>query len=123
MASTGFAPNVPSPGRVAPPDVRRAAGAAGRRHLRLIGRAAWRAVTELYNSQGLTHAAAIAYYALLSLFPFLLLILSVLGTLTADQADRDAVVSYLFRYFPRQFDFIARQLDAFRQQTLQLGIG
>lgn len=94
-----------------------------RRHARLIGQAAWRGVAELYNSEGLTHAAAIAYYALLSLFPFLLLLLSVLGSLTADQADRDAVIRYLFRYFPRQFEFIARQIDAFRAQTLQLGIG
>lgn len=91
--------------------------------LRLIGLAAWRGVGELYNSEGLTHAASIAYYALLSLFPFLLLMLSILGSVTADPADRDAVVQFVFRYFPRQFDFITRQLDAFRGQTVQLGIG
>jgi hypothetical protein len=38
-------------------------------------------------------------------------------------ADREAVVRFVFRYFPRQFDFMTRQLDAFRGQTLQLGIG
>jgi membrane protein len=91
--------------------------------LRLIALAAWRGVGELYNSEGLTHAASIAYYALLSLFPFLLLMLSILGSLTADPADRDAVVQFVFRYFPRQFDFMTRQLDAFRGQTVQLGIG
>jgi membrane protein len=91
--------------------------------LRLIALAAWRGVGELYNSEGLTHAASIAYYALLSLFPFLLLMLSILGSVTADPADRDAVVQFVFRYFPRQFDFMTRQLDAFRGQTVQLGIG
>lgn len=91
--------------------------------LRLIGLAAWRGVGELYNSEGLTHAASIAYYALLSLFPFLLLVLSILGTLTSDPSDRDAVVRFVFRYFPRQFDFMTGQLDAFRGQTVQLGIG
>ena len=91
--------------------------------LRLIGLAAWRGVGELYNSEGLTHAASIAYYALLSLFPFLLLVLSVLGMVTADTADRDAVVGFVFRYFPRQFDFMTGQLDAFRGQTVRLGIG
>jgi membrane protein len=91
--------------------------------LRLIGLATWRGVGELYNSEGLTHAASIAYYALLSLFPFLLLILSILGSVTADPADRDAVVQFVFRYFPRQFDFMTGQLDAFRGQTLRLGIG
>jgi membrane protein len=91
--------------------------------LRLIGLAAWRGVGELYNSEGLTHAASIAYYALLSLFPFLMLVLSILGMVTADSADRDAVVRFVFRYFPRQFDFMTGQLDAFRAQTLRLGVG
>jgi membrane protein len=88
-----------------------------------MGLAAWRGVGELYNSDGLTHAASIAYYALLSLFPFLLLVLSILGSVTADPASRDAVVGFVFRYFPRQFDFMTGQLDAFRGQTLRLGVG
>ncbi|MEW6320297.1 MAG: YihY/virulence factor BrkB family protein [Acidobacteriota bacterium] len=94
-----------------------------RQGLRLVGVAAWRGLTGLVNGQGMTHAAAIAYYALLSLFPFLLLVLSILGTVTADAEDRDAVVRFVFEYFPRQFEFIARQLDAFRDRSLQLGIG
>ena len=93
------------------------------RRLRLVGVAAWRGVAELYNSDGLTHAASIAYYALLSLFPFLLLMLSVVGLVTADASDRDAVVRFILRYFPRQFEFITGQLDAFRASTLQLGLG
>lgn len=93
------------------------------RGARLIGLAAWRGVGELYNSDGLTHAASIAYYALLSLFPFLLLVFSIVGMVTADQADRDAVVQFFLRYFPRQFDFMIGQLDAFRGQTLRLGVG
>lgn len=95
----------------------------GARYLRLVSRSAWRALIELYNGDGPTHAAAIAYYALLSFFPFLLLLLSVLGSLTADPSDRDAVITFVFRYFPRQFDFISRQFDAFRSQTVQLGVG
>jgi membrane protein len=91
--------------------------------LRLIGLAAWRGVGELYNSEGLTHAASIAYYALLSLFPFLLLVLSILGSVTADADARDAVIRFVFEYFPRQFDFMTGQLDAFRGQTFRLGVG
>jgi membrane protein len=94
-----------------------------RRSLRLMSLAAWRGVGELYNSDGLTHAASIAYYALLSLFPFLLLVLSVLGSLTSDAQSRDVVVRFVFKYFPRQFDFMTGQLDAFRGQTLRLGVG
>jgi membrane protein len=90
-------------------------------HTRLISLAAWRGVTELYNSDGLTHAASIAYYTLLSLFPMMLLALSVLGEMTSDSADRDAVVRFVFRYFPRQFGFISGQLDAFQTTPVTFG--
>lgn len=88
---------------------------------RLVGLAAWRGVGELYNSDGLTHAASIAYYALLSLFPLMLLALSILDQMTTDAADRDAVVRFVFRYFPRQFTFITGQLDAFQSAPVRFG--
>jgi membrane protein len=94
-----------------------------RSHLRLLALAAWRGVGDFYNSDGLTHAASIAYYALLSLFPFLLLMLSLLGSVTADTSDRDRVVAFVFEYFPRQFEFITGQIDAFRASTLKMGVG
>jgi membrane protein len=89
--------------------------------VRLIGLAAWRGVGELYNSEGLTHAASIAYYALLSMFPLMLLALFILGELTADTADRDAVIRFVFRYFPRQFSFISGQLEAFETTPVTFG--
>ncbi|HEY7188080.1 MAG TPA: YihY/virulence factor BrkB family protein [Vicinamibacterales bacterium] len=94
-----------------------------RTELRLSGTAAWRGFVELVNSNDLTHAASIAYYALLSLFPFLLLIISLLGSVTTDEADRQAVLGFVFRYFPTQLDFVTNQLDAFRAARLQLGVG
>lgn len=93
-----------------------------RAELRLSGLAAWRGLVELVNSNDLTHSAAIAYYALLSFFPFLLLVLSLLGSVTADDKDRIAVLTFVFRYFPTQLDFITGQLDAFRQTRAPLGI-
>ena len=94
-----------------------------RTELRLSGTAAWRGLLELLNSNDLTHAASIAYYALLSLFPFLLLIISLLGVVTADEHDRVAVLGFVFRYFPTQLDFVTSQLDAFRGASLRLGVG
>lgn len=91
--------------------------------MRLVARAAWRGVGELYRSEGLTHAASIAFYALLSIFPFFLLLFSVIGGLTADQAARDSVVGFVFHYFPRQFDFISSQIDNFRTSRLGIGLG
>ena len=90
--------------------------------LRLSGLAAWRALVRLLNGNDLTHAAAISYYALLSLFPFLLLIISILGLITADEADRLAVLDFVFRYFPTRLDFVTAQLDAFRETRLQVGV-
>lgn len=89
--------------------------------VRLIVLAAWRGVSELYDSEGLTHAASIAYYALLSLFPILLLALFILNEMTSDAGQRDTVVRFVFRYFPRQFDFISGQLDAFSRQPVTFG--
>ena len=93
-----------------------------RAELRFSGLAAWRALVGLVNSQDLTHAAAIAYYALLSLFPFLLLVISLLGSIAADEQDRLAVLTFVFRYFPTQLDFVRTQLDAFRQTRLPVGV-
>ncbi len=89
----------------------------------LVLRAAWRGLGELYGSEGLTHAASISFYALLSLFPFLLLLFSVIGSLTADPQSRDAVIGFVLRYFPQQFDFITGQLDIFRSERLGIGLG
>ena len=93
-----------------------------RAELRLSGLAGWRGIVELVNGNDLTHAASIAYYALLSLFPFLLLVIGLLGAVTAGDDDRIAVLSFVFRYFPTQLDFVTGQLDALRAARLQLGV-
>ena len=93
-----------------------------RAELRFSGLAAWRGLVRLVNGNDLTHAAAIAYYALLSLFPCLLLVISILGSITADEGDRLAVLGFVFRYFPMQFEFVNTQLDAFRQTRVQVGV-
>src|SRR4029078_2991967 len=59
-----------------------------RADLRWTAQAAWRGLVELVNSNDLTHAASIAYYALLSLFPVLLLIISLLREVTSSGDPR-----------------------------------
>jgi YihY family inner membrane protein len=93
-----------------------------RQDLRLSGQAAWRALVGLTSRNDLTHAAAIAYYALLSLFPFLLLVISLLGAVTADESDRAAVLGFVFRYFPARLDFLTDQLDALRGESVRIGV-
>src|SRR5581483_8009005 len=40
----------------------------------------------------------------------------------ADDNDRIAVLSFVFRYFPTQLDFVTNQLDAFRQNHIPMGV-
>jgi membrane protein len=89
----------------------------------LVGRAFWRGSLEFYNSDDLTYAASIAYYGLLSLFPFFLLLFSILASVTSGASRRTAVVSFLLTYFPTHFDFLASQLDALQQMRFRVGIG
>ena len=88
----------------------------------LTGLSAWRGFLGFYTSDNLTYAASIAYYALLSLFPFFLLAFALLGTATADENNRNSVFNFVLTYFPTQFDFLAHQLDAFRNSRGTLGV-
>jgi membrane protein len=100
-------------------------GAIGRRArdiLRLTALSFWKGFQSFYDSDNLTYAASIAYYALLSLFPFFLLAFSLLGRSTAEVEKRNEVLGFVLRYFPAQFDFITTQLDSFRADTVTLGV-
>ena len=103
--------------RISGPSERRAGGIG-----HLTAQSAWRGLVCFYQSDNLTYAASIAYYALLSLFPFFLLAFAMLGGFTADEHDRGEVVKFVLQYFPSQFDFITRQLDEFRTHSLQTGV-
>jgi membrane protein len=90
--------------------------------VRLTALAIWRGLIGIYHSNDLTFASSIAYYALLSLFPFFLLAFSILGSVTANEADRAAILGFVLHYFPRQFEFVTTQLDALEQARVRLGI-
>jgi membrane protein len=82
----------------------------------------WRGLTGFYNSDNLTFAASIAYYSLLSLFPFFLLAFSIIASVTSSDADRAAVMGFVLRYFPQKFRFVEEQLNALQQARIQLGV-
>lgn len=88
----------------------------------MTGLAIWRGAVGVYSSDDLTFAASIAYYALLSLFPFFLLAFAVLAGFTTNDSDRDAILRFVLRYFPTQFQFVNDQLNALQQKGLQLGV-
>jgi membrane protein len=88
----------------------------------IAARSAWLGLLEFYESDSLMYAASIAYYSLLSLFPFFMIAFSVIGLVTADPEDRGTALRFIDAYFPAQFDFIENQLDAFRTHSVSLGI-
>ncbi len=89
----------------------------------LLARAAWGGLNGLYSSDDMTHAAAIAYYALLSFLPFLMLSLSVLSEVAADNGAHADVMAFFLRYLPMQLDFVDRQLEVFRQSPVPITVG
>jgi membrane protein len=93
-----------------------------RAEVRFTALAIWRGGVGVYNSDDLTFAASIAYYSLLSLFPFFLLLLSLVAGVTTSEIDRQEVLGFVLRYFPRQFDFVTLQLNAMQADRVQLGI-
>jgi membrane protein len=103
-------------------DAPRAVARQARDIIRLTGLSFWRGFDGFYHRDNLTYAASIAYYALLSLFPFFLLAFALLGRSTEDVNNRNEVLTFVLRYFPAQFDFITKQLDSFRGDAT-IGVG
>jgi membrane protein len=90
--------------------------------IRLTLLAIWRGFVGVYSSYDLTFASSIAYYSLLSLFPFFLLVLSILGSVTSDPGDRAKILEFVLRYFPRQFEFVTTQLTSMQEARIKLGV-
>jgi membrane protein len=100
----------------------RRAAIRARPEIRLTALAIWRGITGIYHSDDLTFAASIAYYSLLSLFPFFLLAFSILASVTSSDTDRAAILGFVLRYFPKKFDFVTTQFDALQQARVRVGI-
>jgi len=93
------------------------------RTVRLAWRATGRGVIDFYNSQNLTYASSIAYYALLSIFPFILLVLNVMSRLAVGHAgDEKALVRLVERALPSDFDFLSAQVVQFQRAPVTLTI-
>lgn len=91
------------------------------RSVRLGGLAARQGVVEFYSSDNLTFASSIAYYSLLSMFPFLLLVLAVLGLVTVG--DRDATLLQLVtRAVPGRLDFFVAQIHELSRLRLRVSV-
>ena len=86
--------------------------------LSLFVAAGRRAVIRLFESEDLTYASSIAYYALISLFPFLLFAVSVVRRFTDSTAERAAVGDLVLQFFPDRVDLVSAHLDRIASASL-----
>lgn len=63
------------------------------------------AVQRFSRHKGGTYAAALAYYALLSFFPFLILLVSLVSPVVSDPATRDRAVGFVVSQIPQAANF------------------
>ena len=75
-----------------------------------------RTLVSFYDDQMTHHAAALTYYGLMSLFPAVLLGLSLLGLLGQYPATYDAIIGYLHEVAP---DSVVSALDRSLEQALR----
>ncbi len=68
-----------------------------------------RTLKSFYDDQMTHHAAALTYYSLMSLFPALLLALSLLGLVGQCPATYDAILGYLRDVVPSSLPAAARR--------------
>lgn len=108
-----------SDGESARPSQARRLGQRVSRSLRLGRQACWRGAVEFYHSDNLTFAASIAYYALLSIFPFSLLVLAVLGRIRVGETGA-SLLQVIASAMPAEVDFLS-QIELLSASALQLG--
>ncbi len=94
-------------------------GLLGRLHRawRIGVRASGRGVVEFFQSSNLTYASSIAYYSLLSFFPFVLLV-GAGFTRLAGVERQDALAAIIRTSLPSQIDFLTDAVLQFRQAPL-----
>jgi len=91
------------------------------RTLRLAGRAIVRGALDFYGSNNLTFASSIAYYSLLSFFPFVLIALDVLGRVVVVHGDAP-FLRLVALVVPSQLDFVVAQTDELSRAPLNLSV-
>lgn len=89
------------------------------RSLRLGRQACGRGVIEFYRSDNLTFAASIAYYALLSIFPFSLLVLAALRRITVGE-NGSSLLQLIASTLPTHVAFLD-QIERLSDSAIQLG--
>jgi len=81
--------------------------------------AIWRGFVEFTRSENLTFAASIAYYSLLSIFPFSLLVLAALGWIRVGTTGA-SLLQLVMATMPAEVEFLVR-IETLSESAVQLG--
>jgi membrane protein len=92
-----------------------------RRDLSLNLRALWKSCLGLPASGAFDRAAAIAYYAVLAVFPFVLIVVLVGGRFLQDPDLADQAIEFLSDRIPVAGDFLDTHLDTIQKAASGLG--
>jgi membrane protein len=92
-----------------------------RRAGKLGWQAAGRGVVEFYKSDNLTFAASIAYYGLLSFFPFILLVFALVSRIAVAEGG-ETLMHIIERALPSRFDFLTAQMKELAASPVQFGV-
>jgi membrane protein len=96
-------------------------GERGVRALRIGGLSAYRGAIEFSESENLTFAASIAYYSLLSFFPFVVLIGSIFAKV-AGVGPQEGLVALIEQSVPSQFQFLTEAVKQLNQTPAPFSI-
>lgn len=88
----------------------------------LVLRALWQSLVTLPASGALDRAAAIAYYAVLAVFPFVLILVMVGGHFLQNPALATQAIGFLSERIPVAGDFLNNHLDSLQQAAGGLGL-
>lgn len=92
-----------------------------RRTLERAGRALVRGTLDFRRRNNLTFASSIAYYALLSLFPFVLIVLELLGRVAVEHGDAP-FLRMVALVLPSKLDFVTTQTAELARAPLRLSV-
>jgi len=74
------------------------------------------------NARGSENAAALSYYALFSLFPLLMVLISIAGFILKSQTAYDKVIEYVLIVLPNARSLIERNIDVILNRSGTIGL-
>ena len=95
--------------------------ARGVRALRIGYRAAGKGVIEFYNSSNLTFASSIAYYSLLSFFPFVVLAGAIYARIIGSD-QWETLIALIKNALPSQFDFLTIAVQDLSKASVRFSV-